>query len=126
MPALALTAPALAGDPSAITMPAPAMMPGMVTTLCMPALPAPPTVPTILAVPFLAAVSLAVMGALDVSPAVCVPGTAAWPALAVPASDWPWIPAIWAPVAEPPVAVPPSAGLTALTNSPLLTKPATP
>ena len=85
--------PPLATAPSPITMPAPAMTPGMATVLCMPVLPVPPTVPTILAVLFLAAVPVVVWRALDVSPAVCVPGTAAWPTLAVTASGWAGIPA---------------------------------
>ena len=86
-------------------MPAPAITPGMATVRCMPVLPVPLAVPTILAVPFPAAApfpaavprargvlcmvavpSPAVRLPLDVSPAVPVPGTAAWPVLAVTAS----------------------------------------
>ena len=86
---------------------------------------------------------------LDVSVAVPVPGTAAWPAFAVPVPRWlcRWIPAVTAgpvvpspvvpspvalaPIASPAVALPAvtalsEAGLVTLSNSPLLTKPVTP
>ena len=125
----------------------------MATTPCIPAPPVPPAVPTILAAPFLAAVlrpragpvpvavprpavrvGLASWLVLDVSVAVPVPGTAAWPAFAVPVPRWPccWIPAVAAavvalpPMAPSPVAALSEAGLVALSNSPLLTKPVTP
>jgi hypothetical protein len=83
--------------------------------------------------------------ALDVSPVVPIPGTAAWPALAVTAAGWPCpfavplaavlpfavlpfavLPFAVLPFAVLPFAVPPGAGLVAPSNSPLLTKPATP
>src|SRR6266700_3610508 len=117
-PLPAPAAPMLAVAPLPVATAASAIMPGTATMACVPTLPARPAVPAILAVPFPAArPALAVRLLLDVSAAVPVPGTAAPPAFAdaePPAS------------AEPPAGLPPAAWLTALSSSPLLTKPVTP